>query len=438
MFRKDYELLGMEESKKRTLSETVATNGIPIYIFLLCLAFAINRVLNTAWSANAPLVILAIYVLYVLIGTFSKKIEPILKIDQKLLLGYLLIIPLMGTCILGIVCIVFSKQLDSTNSWGVAILDWFKNSGNISLLVIFFSLFVVIGYFQGYKVEKDSSNLNSKETILEEVRCSCKFSDTEKEKISIIDEKVDRLDDILINKHQMGYTATCIPVKYNKDNETFVFVLIKNMSHSKAQWMFPGSHVEVSNNQFSNSNIDLMDINIIPSEVIREKVKKEAGLEEIRFIDPNYKFVNPDAPEEVEFQYPNTCWPVEAPVFNYLFRVSECANCYINHGHRCHYDFTYVGEYNTVNPDIAEYDQIEMQFNLDRLSLKSEDRQGDIEYIRGKLQDNINKKIGKSNGRKTNKNRNGRQIITVDNLCLDSIPQMIYNTILFYKDYKGI
>lgn len=92
----------------------------------------------------------------------------------------------------------------------------------------------------------------------------------------------------------------------------------------------------------------------------------------------------------------------------------------------------------TQYPDIAEYDQVEIQFNLNRLSLKNEDRQDDIEYIRGRLQDNINKKIAKSNGRKTNKNRNGRQIITVDNLCLDSIPQMIYNTILFYKDYKGI
>lgn len=235
----------------------------------------------------------------------------------------------------------------------------------------------------------------------------------------------------------MGYTATCIPINYNTQHKTFTFVLIKNMSHTKAQWMFPGSHVEVSDNRF-NSVIDLMDINIIPSEVIREKVKKEAGLEDIEFLDPNYNYVNPNDSldnEEEEYQYPNTCWPVKAPVFNYLFKVSEYANCYNSHEHRCHYDFTYVGEYKGINKELAEYEFIEMEFNINDLKLKNDARRADIAYIKNKLEDNINKKL---RNMQENKRKKGNLNIPLDELCLDSIPQMIYNTILFYKDYKKI
>ena len=99
--------------------------------------------------------------------------------------------------------------------------------------------------------------------------------EVDKEKLDEISGKVENIQTILEKKSQVGYTATCIPIRYNTEHDTFVFALIRNISHEESQWMFPGSHVEVSNNQLREV-FDLTDISIVPGKVIEDKVKKEA------------------------------------------------------------------------------------------------------------------------------------------------------------------
>ena len=57
----------------------------------------------------------------------------------------------------------------------------------------------------------------------------------------------------------------------------------------------------------------------------------------------------------------------------------------------------------------------------------------EIAHITSKLGNQINKKI------KANKKNHRNTLNTpFDQLCLDSIPEMIYNAILFYIDYKEL
>lgn len=65
---------------------------------------------------------------------------------------------------------------------------------------------------------------------------------------------------------------------------------------------------------------------------------------------------------------------------------------------------------------------------------KEMERTDAIAHITSKLGDQINKKLKANMGKKSRNQFN----TPFDQLCLDSIPEMIYNAILFYIDYKGL
>lgn len=205
---------------------------------------------------------------------------------------------------------------------------------------------------------------------------------------------------------------------------------MKNESHSECQWMFPGSHVEVSNNELKE-DFKLTDVNIIPSEVIQDKVIKEAGLTDLQFIDPYYAAINNENMLEggEQHSYPNTCYPKMAPAFNYLFRVSEFADCYNKQNHRCHYDFTYIAEYTSFDQKDAKFEIFEIE--IKKKFLEGKEHSEAVAFISSQLGRGINRKIN-------NINRRNNVSIPVNKLFPDSIPEMIYNAILFYADYKKI
>ena len=246
-------------------------------------------------------------------------------------------------------------------------------------------------------------------------------------------DEMKEIKSMLKKRSQVGYTATCIPIRYDYDKACFILLLIKNKSHSKSQWMFPGGHVEVSANRM-NADFELQNVGITPDKVIVNKLADEAGLTEIQLLDPNYDTASMEpGTGRKERPYPYTCYPAVAPVFNYLFRVSESASCYKSRNHRCHYDFTYIGEYKIINRTVDQYEFIEAEFPKDKVCGASSHSQA-IGIISAGLVEQINRKFPKKAEYKGKKMR--PTTIPAEELFLDSIPEMIYNAILFYNDYR--
>lgn len=419
----------MDNGTKNTVFQKLFANGVGVYLVTICLTFLLNRMLNFVWLNYAPIVIVVIYVLWALLSIYSSKWEPIFDLSKMELLFYQIIIPMFLTILVGSVCVSITGN--STTGFFDKAKAWIFDNENVLFLVVVFSILVLVCYFLAFERVK----------ICADAKTECKFSgesielhQKNKEKLEEISGEIGNIQTILERKSQVAYTATCIPIKYNKEHDTFVFALIRNLSHEESQWMFPGSHVEVSENQLREV-FELTDINITPGKIIEDKVKKEAGLMDLQFIDPYYDAVSFEntASGKEQRSYPNTCYPSEAPVFNYLFRVSKSAKCYKNQNHRCHYDFTYIGEYSEINDKEAEYEIVEIELNRSK-KFKDMEHSDAIAYISSKLGDQINKKIKAKTGKKSKNQFN----TPFDQLCLDSIPEMIYNAILFYIDYKKL
>lgn len=416
----------MDNKSKSTIFEKLFANGLGGYLITISFTFLLNRFLNAIWLRYAPIVVVVIYIIFSIVSIYCTKWKPVLNLSKTELLFYQIIIPVAVSVLIGSVSagIMNYSQMDIINN----IMIWFSNNENQLFLVVIFSIVALVCYFIAYEIAK----------ICDNAKLECHVCDESIElhqvKLDGISEKLGNIQAFLEKKSQVGYTATCIPVKYNAEHDTFVFALIRNLSHEESQWMFPGSHVEVSNNQLDET-FSLTDISIVPGTVIEDKVKKEAGLVDLQFIDPYYEVVSFENTinGKERRSYPNTCYPAKAPVFNYLFKVSKSAKCYKNLNHRCHYDFTYIGEYSEINDKESEYEVVEIEINRDKV-YKSMERTEAVAYISNRLREQINKKIRL----KTNKKTKNQFYIPFDQLCLDSIPEMIYNAILFYSDYKKL
>lgn len=419
----------MDNESKNTILNKLFANGIGVYVLLLIISFLINRFLNFIWSMYAPIVVVAFYIIWVVINIFGSKGNPIFDLNKLELLCYQIIIPSGLSILIGVICAESSRDVQS-DFWD-NLAKWFFNYSNELFLIIIFSILVLFCYFIAYERVRVCDETKGKSHVFLE---SQKLYEESKENSEKIFEKVENIQTILEGKSQVAYTATCIPIKYNKEHDTFVFALIRNLSHEESQWMFPGSHVEVSNNQLGEI-FELTDVSVVPGKVIQEKVKKEAGLSNLKFIDPYYEVVSLEKTVDgsEERSYPNTCYPVQAPVFNYLFRVSKTAKCYKKQNHRCHYDFTYIGEYTEINESDAEYEVVEIELNRNK-NFKDMEYAEAIAHITSKLGKQINKKLKETLGKNNKKQFNK----PFDQLCLDSIPEMIYNAILFYIDYKKL
>ena len=406
--------------KENILDKVFSGRGLGIYFIGVVISFVLNRILNVLWTQNVILVLTILYIALVLVSIYNSKVKPLLELNKMELLLYQIIIPFSLTVLLA--AIQWEREFRNATNELNTVIQWLQNSEEQSVLALSFSIFVLICYFTAYERQES----------LKMTKTECKFKETpidqeKDQKIDEISSKLEAVKEILEKKSQVAYTATCIPIKYNADHNSFMFTLIKNLSHQESQWMFPGSHIDISDNHL-NEEFDLNEVEIVPGRIISDKVKREAGLVDLKFIDPYY-----EANGLEQRNYPNTCYPTKTPVFNYLFRVSKSAKCYKEQNHRCHYDFTFVGEYNTINEEEAEYDVIEIELNRSK-KLESMERADAVAYITGKLTDQINKKMStKSN---YNKKSSMKFTIPFDKLCLDSIPEMIYNAILFYEDYK--
>lgn len=423
----------MEDKTKKEIQTGISLKtlgSIGVFILVNALSWLLEKIFDYVLVDILPLAIIIFYILWACYSIYKKRESVSEQVRNELLL-YNIIIPVLLSILIGVICVAITG--DTQKNFMDNAIEWFTRGNNNVLLCTIFSILVVLCYFivsdkqQPCKDDKiECGSYEKSEEKLEEISTNARNT---QELVKTIPERIENIQRILDKKSQVGYTATCIPIKYDKEHETFVFVLIKNLSHKESQWMFPGSHVEVSDNQLKDE-FDLTDISIIPGKIIQEKVKKEAGLFDLQFIDPYYEAVDGNNKQR---SYPNTCYPAKTPVFNYLFRVSESAKCYHNQNHRCHYDFTYIGEYTEIQEKEAEYEVVEVEFSREKI-LNYKEHLDAIAYISSKLGEQINKKIHENSKKKPK-----TQFTTpLDQLCLDSIPEMIYNAILFYIDYKGL
>jgi hypothetical protein len=220
---------------------------------------------------------------------------------------------------------------------------------------------------------------------------------------------------------QIAYAVTCIPV--SKDNNCDIkILLIKNESHDKNPWMFPGGHLRLEENLINDKEKDFIkNERISPSYIIDKKCKEEANID-IEIVDLiNNRIVNSKA----LFSSPE-CEQSITPVFHMKFLVSDGANCYKEYGHRMHYDFTYIAKYKPMQSTEAKskYKTVEVPFSFKDFSFKEDKRIDDVNIVNGKIINAINNDKDGDRGGDRNK------------LILSSIPELVYETLRLFRVKK--
>jgi ADP-ribose pyrophosphatase YjhB (NUDIX family) len=211
-------------------------------------------------------------------------------------------------------------------------------------------------------------------------------------------------------KKFFAYAATCVPIKKDSSSSNVKICLIKNKSHSQAAWMFPGGHVDLSKNNYSENDDSLSNVSVTPESIVIEKASEEAGLLNLEFVSlSNYL----EGRTQLE-----TGWSLKAPAFNYLFKVNNSANCFSTLHHRVHLDFTYIVSYSEIkNP---KYDTYEFEIAFDKLPPDSDKAISNIE-------DQLTKKLNAHiNHYKPAKKKPSHVLFP------DSIPEIIYCSCKYY------
>lgn len=388
---------------KTNWSEILNKNGIWAFVLLAATSFILNQIFLTV-KPFISVIILLTYICWIFYIEFNKKVKSPFNVERKMVFGFLIIIPLLIT-VMTLVLLFYVKEYSSTK-----IIEFFTKNDSYTFILMYFAIISMIGYFVLLMYSKICNTHNGES--------HCKYEGNGEVK-----KQLSGIMDVLEKRSQIAYTATCIPIKYISSQNKITVVLINNKSHSKSPWMFPGSHVDMPTNLSIQEELNLQEITCTPEIIVIDKVKTEAGINDIKLLDPNYSYIEPHN----SVSYPNSCWPVVAPAFNYLFKVSENAKCYKKHNHRCHYDFTYIGEYTSINESEAEYETIEIE--LDIFKIDENERMKGINYINNIIVQSLNQRSGL-------KRKN--QHIGIGELCLDSIPEMIYNALLFYKRVNNI
>lgn len=442
-----------DELEKKSLIHMIATNGIFILFITVMITYILNRIFDFIWLKYAPCFLMGAYIFFILYAIFNKRSKKMFhEVKKILIIGFLIINPILISILF--YSVTFFSQPDNDK---LTLLDFSLKTFSDNNFAFLFFLTTIICYFILYTIEeiqKLVQNSNEITSTLVDCKVNChlhniigSIHDNQNGYIHKLEgiecnqnDNIHKLENIITNQNKyiqkleflenklekqftFAYTATCIPLRYNKDSNSIYICLIENKSHKEAAWMFPGNHVNINKNQ-SDNEPDLAEIKYIPHNDIIDSAKNEAGLVDLKLIDLNFQYIDPFESSS-KYNYPDTCWPVNAPVFNYLFKVSNHAKCYELHGHRCHYDFTYVGEYNEIESKDAKFKVVEVEFRLDRFKFTDDDKAEDISIIQSILGKEINKSI-KRNGNKY-------QNISADKLFLNSIPLMIYNTLIFYK-----
>ena len=219
---------------------------------------------------------------------------------------------------------------------------------------------------------------------------------------------------ILYRSNTFSFSVTCIPIKADSDNNRMTVCLIRNGSHNKSNWMFPGGHYHIPKELKRGIDTSIINVSELPETIITEKAKKEAGLIDIELLSYDTEF-------RKGLTAKTTSKSLKAPAFTYLFQVSEHANCRKMFGHQIHFDFSYIGTYS--NREVALYKAYEFEFNPNNLP---PDKNDAVDTISAKLRDGINHELGNN------------PAWPAHDLYPDSIPEMIYCAYNYYKNYRSI
>jgi len=210
-----------------------------------------------------------------------------------------------------------------------------------------------------------------------------------------------------------AYAATCIPIKSTSTDRNITLCLIENRSHNESAWMFPGGHVDLTKNYYNEKDSSLSNVSVIPEKIVKKKAMEEAGLQELTFISlSNFRG---------NVRQLETGWSLNAPAFNYLFKVNDSANCYSILHHRVHLDFTYVATYKDIDPKSKRYNVYEFVLSLDNLPQSEKDA---IASITHQLQEKLNERA-----------QSGELAKAAHDLFPDSIPEMIYCACKYYQAF---
>ncbi len=213
-----------------------------------------------------------------------------------------------------------------------------------------------------------------------------------------------------------AYAATCIPIKETSSAQTISLCLINNRSHNESAWMFPGGHIDLTKNYYNEKDSSLSNLSVIPEKIVKKKAIVEAGLEDLTFISLSDFRGNVRQLE--------TGLSLNAPAFNYLFKVNKSANCYSILHHRIHLDFTYVATYKSIDSKNKRYDTFEFELKMNELSQSEKEA---ISTISHRLQEKLNEF-----------SRNGEPAKSAHDLFPDSIPEMIYCACKYYQAYQQL
>lgn len=402
------------------------------YLVVLVTTFICNQIVGLVWLNMAPGLLVVLFVLIQIYPIIAEKSET-KGISNKEKMVYRLVLPILVVVMFALVSAsVENSYTQAESEYFDVALQWLLQRDNQWVLVfLLFVWGVIFAFIENQRVVLISAGGRTTDdfhdNIVNEVK---KSQEMTQNVMNEVQQGAIKIEAAINKLSQVGYTATCIPIKYNQDHKSFMIVLIKNESHEECQWMFPGSHVDITSNRLADT-FDLSEVKVTPGSIIEQKVKKEAGLYDMTFLDPNYDiayYEKTAGGKKEEYIYSNTCKPTKTPVFNYLFRVNKTSKCYETQHHRCHYDFTYIGEYTDIQEKEAEYATAEIEISGDIVK-EGVERAAALEKIKTALKKQINKKIN------ANLQNRKKQNIPYEDLCFDSIAEMAYNALLFYSDY---
>lgn len=340
-------------------------NGIWLFVVLAIISSILNKTIDSVASVSISYVFILLYFAYIICITTSKKMR-LFTLKNYIQWMTLLGIPLLGS--LSILYIV--KYIKDDNEILIKLLCD-SNYVGIIIVVFFFFSFAIWSFL----LVADRYNFS--------------------------------------NKKYFAYAVTCIPISKSSNETKFKVCIINNKSHDKASWMFPGGHFDLSKNYFNKIDDSLNNVKNLPGTIISEKVKNEAGIEDLKLLKLEEHFC--DMPSNSA-----TSKRIVSPAFSYLFKVSDKSNCYNILEHRVHYDFTYIGEYKEINS--GKYDSLEVEFEKNCF-------EGDYDDCLARISNILTQKINEKLCRSTER-------LSAKDLFPDSIPEMIYNANCYYKYYK--
>ena len=331
----------MEKDTKDTkpsITEVFNKYGIGVYLLLLFTSYLFKHVFEICENI-IPIAIIVMFIAWVLVVELSPNFKHPFGLDKKYVLGFLVVLPVF------VVFLIF------------AVLMQYGNQGNIFDILTNNDTILLYSYAgvsaAGYYILSMYSNI---EAELRKSSSCCKYDEQSGDRVLEIDQNVDEVQktvsnidqtvngvhknlltvagglssaenslgtivDSISKRQQFAYTATCIPVKHEAGSEHITIVLIKNESHTRSSWMFPGSHIDILSNAL-NDEIELQKIDFTPEKILKKKVEFESGIKDITFIDTNYGRIEPKSLQD----YPENCYPIITPVFHYLFKVNEHAS----------------------------------------------------------------------------------------------------------------